>query len=592
LVALFLFILAVTGLAQDQGTSNGVISRIDITGAVNTNKESILSVMRTKVGQPYIQANLDADQAAIQSLGFFSAVDVHPIPAEGNNVIVTVTVSEFPIVKEIRITGNTVISTDAIMKVVTVKIGQPFNLRSADPTSAAIAKLYDEKGYFALITDIEALPESQGTVNIAIQEMRVNSVGVEGNVRTRNSVMRRLIRTKPGTAFNRKKWDDDLKRMVATRWFEKVTPDDQQSADGTGFDLLAVVKEARTGQATVGVSLSPTSGLAGSASIGDSNLNGTGQSVGVTFMQSITGGGPSVDLNYGNPFIDNSGTGFNASIYSHLIYRFTGSGFGELATNSSQLYTERRTGGDFNFTRPLAETLSGLVGFRGENVHTSQTGSIPQAALIKQDGDIYQGSLGLNLDNRDLPTDPSRGDWANLLFEPGLADITEQAGAIQNKDLLGTHLYQKTSLEYRAYWTPQPPRGRNFDAPRRVFALRVKYGFMTGVPPFFEQFFVGGADTLRGYDDDRFWGTQELISSLEYRYPIQKSFNLIPFIDYGGAWGGYGGVSSFTQSQDFRMHFAAGLGVAFRTPLGQIRIDFGINENGGNRTTFLIGNSF
>jgi outer membrane protein insertion porin family len=591
LVALLSMLLAVTCLAQDQGATNGVISEINVVGNVNTNKESILAVMKTKVGQPYLQAHLDEDQNAIYNLGFFSAVDVHGTAAEGNNWIVTVQVHEFAIVKEVRVTGNTVISTDAILKAVTIKIGQPFNLREADPTKTAILKLYADRGYLAQLTDIEPLQDSPQTLNITIQEMRVNSVGVEGNTRTKNYVMRRLIHTKAGEAFNENKWDNDLKRILNTRWFDKVEPDDHETPDNAAVDLNASVKEAHTGQATVGVTLDPTNGLAGTASIGDTNLNGTGQAVGLTFMQAITGGGPSVDLNYRNPFIDNNGTGFSASIYSRLLYRFTGSGFGELTSNS-QLYTERHTGFSLGLDRSLTDYLTGSVGVRAENVHTSAHGSIPQAEFIKQEGDQVVGSFGLSLDRRDQSLDPSRGTLSTLTIEPGLANTTSIGGALQNRGLLGTHAFNRSTFEYRAYYTFQPPRGRNFDAPRRVFAFRVRYGLVTGTPPFFEQYFVGGADTLRGYDDDRFWGTQELISSLEYRYPIQKSFNVIPFIDYGGAWGGYGNVSTFTQSSQFKLHFATGLGVAFRTPLGQIRIDYGFNERGGSRPTFLIGNSF
>ncbi len=547
-------------------------------------------MMKTKVGQPYIQSHLDDDQAAIYSLGFFSAVDVNATP-DSSNWIVTVKVKEFPVVKEIRVVGNTVIPTDAILKAVTVKIGQPYNQRAGDPTQIAISKLYTDKGYFALVRDIEPEPESPGTVNIAIQEMRIASVGVEGNTRTRNSVMRKLIRSKPGAAYNSKKWDDDLKRIYSTRWFEKVEPDDHYSEDQSQAELMAVVKETHTGNATVGVSLSPTTGLAGTASIGDSNLNGTGQSVGISFMEAITGGGPSVTLNYGNPFIDSNGTGFSASVYSQLIYRFSGSGLGEI-TSTSELYTERHTGASVGFTKPFGETLTGGIGLKGEDVVTSHIGSIPPSSLVKQDDDQLITSFYLTQDRRDLALDPSRGDWFNVITEPGIAHIRDEGGALANSDALGTHVFARNTVEYRAYYTKQPPRGRNFDAPRRVFAFRVRYGYLGGVPPFFEQYFVGGADTLRGYDDDRFWGTQELISTLEYRYPIQKSFSIIPFIDYGGAWGGYGTVNGFNQYSSFRLHLAEGLGVSFRTPLGQIRIDFGVNENGGNRTTFLIGNSF
>ena len=97
---------------------------------------------------------------------------------------------------------------------------------------------------------------------------------------------------------------------------------------------------------------------------------------------------------------------------------------------------------------------------------------------------------------------------------------------------------------------------------------------------------------LYAYDEDRFWGKDMLIGTLEYRYPLQKSMNLIAFGDYGDAWGGYGSVGSFTQSSSFAGHLGYGLGLSFRTPLGPIRLDLGFDEHGKSRTHFQIGTSF
>jgi outer membrane protein insertion porin family len=110
--------------------------------------------------------------------------------------------------------------------------------------------------------------------------------------------------------------------------------------------------------------------------------------------------------------------------------------------------------------------------------------------------------------------------------------------------------------------------------------------------PFFEQYFVGGSDSVRGYDEDRFWGKQTLLGTLEYRHPLQRSFNAIAFVDYGGAWGGYGKANNFEQSNTFNMHVGYGLGLSFRTPLGPIRLDLGFDDRGKSRTHFLIGTSF
>ncbi len=119
----------------------------------------------------------------------------------------------------------------------------------------------------------------------------------------------------------------------------------------------------------------------------------------------------------------------------------------------------------------------------------------------------------------------------------------------------------RSTVEFREYWSPgQKPRGTDFEAPRKVIATRIKYGNITGRVPYFEQFFAGGPDTLRGYDPDRFWGTQTLLMTAEYRHPLQKDFNIILFADYGGAWGGYGAVNSFTQNKNFELHLGFGPG--------------------------------
>lgn len=67
---------------------------------------------------------------------------------------------------------------------------------------------------------------------------------------------------------------------------------------------------------------------------------------------------------------------------------------------------------------------------------------------------------------------------------------------------------------------------------------------------------------------------------------------MILFADYGGAWGGYGGVNTFNQSDKLKLHLGYGIGFSFKTPLGPLRLDFGFNERGSSRTHFLIGTSF
>lgn len=585
-----LLLLALQCAVWAQDTN--VIREILVRGNVNVTKEAILAVMRTKVGQPYVQATLDTDKQNIDGMGFFSAVDLRATPLDAGAWQVTVDVAEWPKIKEIRVVGNKAVKTEDILKAITLKAGDVYNLNALKPSSDAIEKLYQSQGYFAQVDEFAPLRDSPQTINLSIVEMRVNSVSVQGNKRTKDWVLQRLIKTRPGDAYSQNKWIGDLRRLVNTQWFDPVTNAGPPPSEIGKIDLVAGVTEARTGMFNVGLQLDPRSSFAGLLKLSDSNFRGTGQSVGINFIQATRGDGASIDLNYSNPFFDSRDTTLNMSVYSRLNYRFANGAFGgSTSTEDDQRYTERRTGATIGFSRPRGDDLSlGLSG-RFESIKTEQSGNTSTLNFIQQDGDVAVVSFAGVRNRRDVDVDPSRGDWVRFELEPGYANIKSTTG-VTDEGVLGKHTFVRSTLEYRKYYTPQKPRGTELDAPRRVIAFRARYGAISGQVPFFEQFFAGGSDTVRGYDEDRFWGKQSLITTLEYRHPLQKAFNVIGFVDYGGAWGGYDSVNSYTQSSKFSMHLGYGVGFSFRTPLGPIRLDFGWNDKGKSRTHFQIGVAF
>jgi len=572
-----------------------VIKEIIIRGNSRVNTEVITGAMRTKVGQPYIQDNLDKDKKAIEDLGYFSAVSVRPTPLEAGNYNVTVDVEEFPVIKEIRVVGNTGLTTDEILKIVTLKPGQVFNANAVGPSIKAIQEAYTKRGFFADVADFTPLRGSEGTINLSIVELKVGTVSVQGNVRTKDWVFGRLIKTRPGEAFSGEKWSKDLRRIASTGWFEPgslKSIEDAEREPGK-IDLTVEVKESRTGMFNVGLQIDPKNSIAGTLRLSENNLNGTGQTVGVDLLQTTRGGGASVGLEYLNPFFDRRDTVFSAALYSRVQYRFAGI-FGGNSTGNETSYNERRTGGSFSFTRARNDDLSVGITTKLENVKSNDIPSgIDPSSFVRQDGTVFSIAGTATTDRRDLPTDPAFGFFTQITLEPGIARIDEVGGAISDQSSVGTHPFIKGSVEYRRYFTKERPRTRqDFDAPRRVLAFRARAATISGTVPFFEQYFVGGSDTLRGYDEDRFWGKNMLLTTTEYRYPIQRSFNAVLFVDYGGAWGGYPSVNSFTQSSGFNLHLGYGAGLSFRTPLGPIRIDIGFNEEGRSRTHFIIGTSF
>lgn len=573
----------------------GVVKEILVRGNQRVSREAIYAAMRTKVGAAYSQETLDKDKRSITDLGFFEAVDTRATPIEGNDWRVEVTLSEYPEIKEIRVVGNTVIKSADIVQAIKpfMKAGDVFNLNSLRPASEAIRALYTRKGYVSNIVEFAPLRDSRNTVNLVLEEVHVGKVSAQGAKTTKDWVLRRLIKTRAGEPFSVTKWTNDLRRLQNTQWFESVKwVDDPNQDDPSKINLVADVKETKTGQFNIGLQLDPQNSLAGLIRLSDTNFRGTGQSVSLNYIQATQGSGPSVDLDYSNPFIDNLDTSLHFSVYSRLVFRFSNVFSTTTPSNTSDQYNERRTGASLGFSRPLTDQLSAGVSVRYENVKTNNVTTTLVDQFIRQDGNVAVATAGLILNRRDRDLDATHGDYLRLDVEPGFANITEVGGAIANTQVLGTHQFLRNTIEYRRYFTDQGPIGRDFDATRRVLALRMRAGTISGTVPYFEQFFAGGADSLRGYAEDRFWGRNELLTTAELRFPIQKQFSVIGFMDWGDAWGGYGSVNDFSQTPKMQMHLGYGAGLSFKTPLGPIRVDVGFDDRGKSRTHFLIGTSF
>ena len=128
-----------------------------------------------------------------------------------------------------------------------------------------------------------------------------------------------------------------------------------------------------------------------------------------------------------------------------------------------------------------------------------------------------------------------------------------------------------------------------------MLATRILIGATSKNVPFFEQYFLGGADSLRGFDQDRFWGSNLALFQAELRVPVGKDINFqgVLLFDGGDAWNSIYQVQGLRQHTAFKLQTDYGVGVRLVTPIGPIRLDYAIPNGGGSgRTQFSIGQSF
>jgi len=106
-------------------------------------------------------------------------------------------------------------------------------------------------------------------------------------------------------------------------------------------------------------------------------------------------------------------------------------------------------------------------------------------------------------------------------------------------------------------------------AEKACLALRGAWGIGSGTDfPSHRLYYLGGLGTLRGYEYRSFVGKNLFFASAEYGVRVQRSLELIYFVDSGEVW--YG-TSGFDWNE---LKSSMGIGVRFEAPgVGDVRIN-------------------
>ena len=116
--------------------------------------------------------------------------------------------------------------------------------------------------------------------------------------------------------------------------------------------------------------------------------------------------------------------------------------------------------------------------------------------------------------------------------------------------------------------------------------------------PIYERYFIGGANTVRGYSERELGprdstgaplgGNAFLVGNFEVRHPIYKKLNGVVFLDGGQLYSTPPGHIwpdiRLTSVNDLR--FSSGFGFRLHSPLGAIRLEMGYQLNPQDGTSF------
>lgn len=548
------------GLAAQVGKT---VVEINFAGASEATEKAAREAIAMHVGDALAEDALVKDRDAIYATGYF--YDLYPVFEQvPEGVVLTYHVLENPVLKEVRIEGNTVEKTKDLMDLVTVQKGQLLNGRALQENVQAIQEKYRADGYIlAKITDLNIAQD--GTLTIRISEGTLEGYKVKGNKKTKEHVILREMRQKPGEPFNANQARRSMQRVYNLGFFEDVNVKMNPGVEPNAVVMEIDVKEKRTGSFGIGAGYSSADGMVGMISISDSNFRGMGDTISLSYEMS----GDDTDARgytfmYRRPWLDKKETAGTVRIYNRT-YEYDDY---DSAGSHVESFMRKYSGGEFTLSRPMSEYSTNFITLRNRKdryVKHTENGSAGNrsgntAWLRKNFGTTRSVTLEHVTDTRDNVYDPTKGARASL--------SAEFAG------FGGNFNFQKYMISDTHYFKV----GRS-----QVFALRGQYGIGNGSISEYNQFRLGGQDSIRGYREDQFRGDRMALASLEYRFPIVSKVTGALFTDYGGAWD-----SGFAPKH---MHGSIGVGLGLNTPIGPLRLDYGHGSQGG-RVHFRVGGTF
>lgn len=571
-------------VAESEGRE---IAEVRVVGNRIVTGEAVLSQVRTQRGAAFSSRLVDLDRARIDALGFFATVQAQVAPDINDplKVVVTYIVVENRVVTGARFVGNTVIKTEDLQKALMSKAGVVLNRTNIAADVKAIEDAYKGKGFAVLVQS--ATQEESGQILFTLLEARVTIIKLAGLTKTRPTLVRRLIRTPIGSPFDYSNISRDVSRLNDTSFFEDIVPDIIDDPDTRGGIVITYrFKERRSGNFNVGLGFDSRSKISGSVSVGENNLSGSGKRASASVE---AGSQRNYELNYGNPFVGKRLGSYDVSVFTRTLYRepriFQNLGAN---VNSSTVFAERRTGARINFAQPLDEQRNNtfLLGYRNERGRLETNAFIPiggngtvtnPAPIIipgfTDSSTVSAASVGYLRDKRDSRLEPSRGQREQITLEQGF------------KLLGGSSNFTKLDLDLRRYLPLSKPKSAT-ELPKIVLAGRVVLGRSLNQLPAFEQYFIGGPDTVRGYNNDYQFGDNQFFANAELRYRFNKGIQGVLFSDAGSSFGG-----QFTSNKNIDLLTSVGVGLRLVTPIGPVRLDYGIGRNGG-KTSFQIGQTF
>jgi len=502
---------------------------------------------------------------------------------EDKNIFIVITIEEGAQFKlgKISVKDNLLYTAEELLERMDSKEGKIYSEKKFEQDINGLRVFYADKGYiYAQIAPLQEFDDELHLVHVVLlvkenHAAYVEYIKIEGNTRTKEKVIRREFVIHEGDVFDSSKIQRTREKIYNLGFFEEVNIDTEAGSEKGKEALVFIVKERLTGTLSLGAGYSSVDGLLGFLTISENNLFGIAQRI-------------SLNTQFGQHRLD-----FQLSFLEPWLFDTQYSLGVDLYNTRSQLsnyyYNEERVGGAIKLGRRWSDVFSSGFTYRYENVNISNVAV--QATNVKEGNNAVSRILISNTyDTRDNIFDANRGMYGTV--------SNELAGGPLGGDNHFTKHVIDVSKFFPTLWG-------------QALGLHARLGYGTGYGatadlPIFERFFMGGTDTVRGYNERSLGvknaqgvplgGTVMALLNAEYKFPlIPNILKFILFYDSGATW--LDVPSLFRESLPWPDSLGTGIRVTIPGMVIVIRLDYGWGlrdplQVPGGKFHFNIGSLF
>jgi len=503
------------------------------------------------------------------------------VTQEDDWLYITFTIEEGPRyrVGTVSFKGDLIADQQELRSLLTIQNEEFINRQILREDILKLTDFYSEQGFaFADIRPKTNRSATGARVDVVIDIKKgdlvyIQRVAIKGNSRTRDNVIRRELKIAEGGVFDSKAIRISTQRLQRLDFFEEVNIVPEPALDPSKMNVTVNVKEKSTGQFSIGAGYSSVDSLMLMGEISENNFLGRGDRL--SLAANISGNSNRYNLSYTNPHLRDSDLSVGADIFNWF--------------REYDDYDKDSRGGALRFGYPLFERWRGYGSYSYTDTTLSNVSEFA-SQIIVDSMDINVTSavkFGLIRDTRDRINGASRGSENSI--------TVKYAGGPFGGDAEFTKLEAFTSWYFPMPWTT-------------VFHFKAAAGQIweneTGKLPVYERFYLGGINTIRGYEygkaspidpetGDRIGGDKMWYTNIEYIFPLLPEAGVqgVIFLDAGKV---------VADDEDWNLDsYNKGTGIEFRwlSPMGPLRLVWGYNldpEPDEDTTVwdFSIGGSF